>query len=524
MKKIHLFPTLLALSLIIFLSSCQSEPRGSHDALGYLPENTEMVTAINIKNMMDKARFGQVVQMEFYQEILKEARGESPVIAGILEKPERSGVDLDKNVYVSQEMNPEDGTDRFMTAIFSLKDVEAFEKMMEEVDFQVVPASRNFSYSSPDSRTILAWNESVLIFGAGKTKMDLEEKMESYFNRDPDNSIANNKNLQKCLSGDFDVANWTSTKFFLEGVDTKSIEFFANLDKVDVEDNYMHNLLNFEDGEVTVHTDLYIRKKLMNDLSLFLKKEVKTDFVAALPAEDLIGFATGAMDLKGINQVLIEKYSKGLADQGLDKFGIKTNDLKDALNGDVAVAMYATNGMHRPKMIVGMGVADREKLDQMIQAGTASGIFEKHGENLYKIDPVQLEVVERDSVNVQPVNKANGFFLVQNDKVFMLDGQETVDYFQSSEKGPKNVEVAIGDLIGAHSFSGFASVNGLKNLDQRMELIEFESIRTWGNLKTIDTVMKTEDDDVNSLHAIFKQLNEEFLERQGEKVEEGQKI
>lgn len=56
--------------------------------------------------------------------------------------------------------------------------------------------------------------------------------------------------------------------------------------------------------------------------------------------ENLVGMMVVVIDLKGINQFLIEKYVKGVGMQKLDEFGFFFEDFVRVFSGEVVIVLY----------------------------------------------------------------------------------------------------------------------------------------------------------------------------------------
>ena len=101
---------LAIISLSLFATSCKNGTSLKEDAMVNIPANSSSVSAINVKRLMDKADFESMQKMSFYQDFIKDASQGNPGVEAILKDPYASGVNLDANVYLVQDvdiMNPE---------------------------------------------------------------------------------------------------------------------------------------------------------------------------------------------------------------------------------------------------------------------------------------------------------------------------------------------------------------------------------------------------------------------------------
>ena len=200
------FQKILFLSIIsisLFLTSCENESSLKEDAIINIPANSSSVSAINIKSLMDKADFKSMQKMSFYQDfILNVSRG-NPGLETVLNDPYASGVNLDANVYLVQEvdiMNPESA---FTGVVASISDKAAFKNLLAsntKNDNQFI-AGEGFEYIEVDRKTIVAINDDIVVMGIGQgEESNLKFGIESIFKTTKETSIIGNKDVKKCFS------------------------------------------------------------------------------------------------------------------------------------------------------------------------------------------------------------------------------------------------------------------------------------------------------------------------------------
>ena len=99
---------------------------------------------------------------------------------------------------------------------------------------------------------------------------------------------------------------------------------------------------------------------------MFFRKKVETDFSSALPGDGLGMMMTAALSPKGINQVLVEKHSKGAVDRVLDDFGMSIGDLMEGFSGDVAIGLYEPEPKEDPEVVVVLKIDEQKQVDTLI--------------------------------------------------------------------------------------------------------------------------------------------------------------
>lgn len=469
-----------------------------------------MVTAIRTKQLMDKADFKSIQQSEGYREMTEEARAKNPVLAKVLEEPESSGIDLEKNIYLSAEVK--EGKKPFITVSFSIADAQAFEALLESVDVEAQPAADNgYRFFSSSGNSALAWNEKVAIIGIAEDNTDAEATLKRILETGPEQSIAQNKNLRKALVKDFDIANWISSDFLLESEMAKNSGALMNYKQEDLRGNYVQHFLTFDKGMIKSEADLYFKSQVANDLGMLFRDKVKTDFVRLAPEGEPLFFLSTAFDMDGINQLLVEKYSKGLAEGGLKEYGISTNTLIKALKGDIMLAAYASLEKDKgPELVFAAPVGDKEALQSIIDAAAGENRIEKLSDSRYRFLEWKKEM-KGDSTYAETKVRVDGQFLIKDNILYIASHPALLDKVESGQTGlsgpvaeqaktlaGNNIFTLLGD-IAAIDAMGKGHGEGFKAV---------ESIEATAQRKGAELILRMKDESANSLKVLIDMMKD----------------
>lgn len=499
------------LSAILFalvFTSCQRDAPIPDDSLQYLPESTAMVTAIRARQLLDKADFESIKQSEGYQEMIREAQSANPVLAKVLEQPESSGVDLGKNIYFTSEMR--EGEKPFMAISFSIADAQAFEALLESVDVEAQPAADNgYQFVSPSHNSTLAWNEAVAIIGIAEDGADVEATIRQYLENKPEQSIARNKNLRQALTKDFDIANWFSSDFLLESEMAKNSTALMNYKQEDLRGNYVQHFLTFDKGMARSEASFYFKKQVANDLGMLFRDKVKTDFAKLAPEGAPLFFMATAFDMDGINQLLVEKYSKGLAEGGLEEYGIATNTLIKALKGDIMLAAYPPSEKDKgPELVFAAQIGDKEALQSLIDAATGEDRVKKVGENRYQFLEWKKEI-KNDSTQIESKVHIEGQFLINDGLLFIASQPTLLDKVENGQTGLTGPAAEQAQkLAGNHIFTFLADVEAIDAMgDEQQEALKaVKSIEATAQREGTELILRMTDESANSLKVLIDML------------------
>ena len=518
------------LSAILFsllFTACQREAPVPDDSLQFLPASTAMVTALRPRQMMDKADFKAIQQSEGYQEMIEEARNTNPVLAKVLEQPESSGVDLEKNIYFSAEL--QEGKKPFVTISFSIADAQAFEALLKSVDMEAQPASdKGYQFITPSHNSTLAWNEEAAIIGITEDGADVEAAIKRYLETEPEQSIAQNKNLRQALNQDFDVANWLSSDFLLDSDLAKGSTALLNYEEDDLRGNYIQHFLTFDKGLVKSEANLYFKNQIANDISMLFRDKVKTDFVKLAPAGEPLFFMTTAFDMDGVNQLLVEKYSKGLAEGGLQEYGISTNTLIKALKGDIMLTAYAPEQeSEKPGLVFAARIGDQEALQSLITLAVKENKVEQLSENRYQFLEWKKEMKD-DSTYAETKVHIEGQLLLHDGLLYMASQPALLDKVENGQTGLTGpIAAQAKELSGKNIFTALGDIGALEEMgnESNEDNMAIESIEATAQRKGTELTLKMKDKSANSLKILIDMMKKaEHNEEPLKKETEGSKI
>ena len=510
---------------ILLVSACQQDDELSSNNPAYLlPENLSTVFIVKPQQLMEKADFEAVKDFGFYAMMLEDASNENEAIAEILEDPASSGIDLSQNFYISIEQEKEQGINNFGSFVFALSDAEQFEKRVKQIDPEISQAtSGGNQYYHPKGNSIIAWNENYGIIGVSKNEIDIKGKVEAYFTTEKNASILSNTSFKKCLSGDYDVANWLRGTIINENEAQKMLTSLL-LDEETLENSAIHNFLNFEDGKIRVHSDFYVDKKLTVDLNTLFKNKVKTDFSKIIPAENQVFLLAVALEPRGINQLLIEKYSQGITNQGLDKFGIKTDELLKAFQGDVAISIYhdGKNIEEDPQPLAVAKIEDEKTINSIFDKLIEEKVLEKKSNNVYIAKNIQTSINPKDSSEVVTISDG-GKIILKDGFLFVAENAELLDQiengnYQTGGAINKKVQSLVEDNI-----AGCYGENVWANLDSGpFRFVPITSIEAFANRKNAEGLLEMKDKNSNSLKQLFLKFEEGYQEDRKKREERRQ--
>lgn len=505
MFKSYLLPLL---ALVLLGTACQTDNAEKTSALRYIPDDINSLLIIDMPDLMQKADFEEIKELDFYKKFLLSAANEKPSIARILEDPAASGLNIDEHFYLAMKMKSTSGAPDFAAFVAPVQDKDALEQTLSALDIQFVPASQNFGYSDLQ-RGHMVWNDEVIVMGVGSEEGLLHDKIESFLNTTPKNGLYRNKNLQKSLKRDFDMAHWLRLDPFLEGLNNELFSAVAGLSQDDLTDNYLNSFVHFNAGEMEGETFFQIKRGVTNDLQLFFKEKVKTNFGKHMPGEGLGVMMTAAMDLKGINQILIEKHVKGLGIQRLEEYRLSFEDFVRAFSGEVAIGAYSRGSGEAFPLVV-LPVEKEKRFNTLLDFALDKGIISAEGKGRY---------ILQDDNGRRGFSNSPGYLLYKNDMLYLSDQSEILDEIASGnfKRGGTTIE-RMSELMANNIFSLFGDIEWLSQVDDDFADLPFADFESKTNRNKASFILRMNDHRMNSLKQFFIEMNKIYLREGGDKI------
>jgi Domain of unknown function (DUF4836) len=504
----------LLIATTLFLTAC-SYSKLPDDSLKNVPADVTSVTAFNLNQMMAKADYDYIKNLEFFKAGLDEFQKDKPGFAGILENPFHSGVDLTKNAYFVMEMNknlPEDM--QFGALVFSVNDKVLFQQMAEKATNLKTTDRQHFRFINNDKGGIIAWNDHFGMLAGGSPTVDMEDYILSYFDQKRKTSVADNPDLAICFSKDYDIATWFNSNVLADNPQFRTAASLMGLSKSALKDNYFHSYIHFEEGLVKAESKHMLKKELTNDLKLFFKKGVRQDLSRYIPAESLGLAFSMALDPKGIYQIISEKTGGvNTMNAGLKKFGFSSKDLAEAFGGDLVFAVYnnpasGTTTDAKPGGLLTGTIGDKKLFQQFLDLGVQLEMLTANGDNSFRI--------KSDS------NSLDKAYLLVKEDVFFITNQKTIlDKLQAG--GYTASEKIPGDLYEALANNAFGAVmdfEQMESMKKDFEKLPFDSGHLNMGLKSSSLQLTLKNKEVNSLKAFFEMMNQLYLNNKSETAKE----
>ncbi len=501
-----------AVTLSFFWIGCQSEADKATDkALEAIPTNATVVTAFDLPTLMEKANFEAVKQMEFYQFFAEKAQEESDILATVFANPENSGIDLTKKAYLSVELNPDNPEEIYTGIIFNLVSPDDFAGFANSFRDARMGKRTGYQMAELNESTSLAWNDRVGVIALGDGISETEEVMNAFFTPNTENSLADNENLNALLAEEHDVTSWLTSNALAKNKSAKLVLSLAKIPPEALNDNFVHGHVDFDQGKVDAKLNYFFQEKLIEDINLLFKENVKTDFSPYISGENLNVYLSAALNFEGLNTALSKRPQiKMFADFALKSYGLSIQKLKNALDGDFVFATYTGNVNNRQEGLFAIKLNNPAEFEAFLAVAEQKELVSQTGNGRYLLAPTLPKML----ASILPLEVGSAFdnqLMIQDGIAFISGNTTRLDAIDTGtivtvNKAPSNIV----KMVNENPLALFVDFNSLKRIGlpgtSALDLLELS-----GNKEGADFQLGMKNESINSLQAIFEIVNDEFI-------------
>lgn len=505
---------LFAVYFLITLGACNKN-QSPEDAIRNIPADVTMLTTINVPSLMKKMDFETVKTLPFYTESAKKVSSNDALVSMIMMDPEKSGIDLTKNMYLVGWADPKGNGEFTMGTVCSVKDINAFTNMMNTGRTEKA-IQKDGNWTIAESNTFISWNKQLAVILAGDNEVVNEKFARQIFTLQPANSVASNKDLNKLLGEKHDISAWMNSNALAEIRDIKFGAGSINIKAEDLKNNYIHSFVDFEKGEINAQNRFFFNKGLIKDVSLLVKDDVNTDFTSYFP-DNASSVTALALDFKGIRQVMSENIMlKKMVTESLEDAGFTFDDVTKALQGDILMTSFALNGKNTG--LVAMKISDKNLVNKFLNLGIRYGILEKAGTDMYRIAGAAPAGENNSPMSGNLSMNSDTRILIQKDMLILANDEAVAaKIIAGGFKDAGTNKTAMVKMMNNNLFSNMMNLSQLAPGDKTLEALKtVKEMKTSINRKGSETKMLMLDQEVNSLRAIINAMNEQYLKEKKE--------
>jgi Domain of unknown function (DUF4836) len=518
MKNLKTMAVAAAASFLLF-TACKKTVN-LNDVSTAIPKNALSVTSVNVNSLMQKADFESVKNMDFYKDGIGKLSNENPALAEIMKNPTKSGIDLTKNIYLTQDLNigASQSSNADMTILMSLSNISDFENMLkagklgniEKKDgVNFISLKKEINETNADGYTIssnlnsmVAWNEKMAVLSSNSSEnTEGGDAILKYFTTKSEESISKNEMFNKAMSATHDINSFMSFDKYAE--EMKGAAAAMNVDPKALVGNYFTGYGDFEKGQIVSKSEFNINKLLVKEWGILFKNNVKTDFSKYINGQN-VGFAmTMGLDMKGLKEIInTNTQFKMAAEMAKGRSEFSIDDLCKALDGDMVIV---ANPKEKDwEGVMGFKIADKAAIQKLLNMLSQKEVIIKMSDSEFTFSK-SVDMLSKGYVG------ENGKMRIKDDILF-VGSNEAV----SQMTGNSSMKAEIKEVLNKNIFGMYANFNQIFANSDDMKDPEFTEMMMTINGKNGESIFKTKDSNENSLKSLMKAANRWYLKNKTE--------
>jgi hypothetical protein len=473
MKKY--FFIFLAVGLIF--SSCKKDAANIQmdAAVQHIPSDASQVTVIRIPQLMEKVEFETLREMDFYQQAIKEAAGRDQTMGKILYDPSESGINMKQNAYMISDIDPNNPSNMMNGIMVNIANEAKFAELIKSSPMSIgIKQATGYQYSTT-GENLLAWNDEIAFIGQ-VTGDEATSKLDKIFNISEGASVLNSSSFEKTGGGTDDINFMLSGDALASNPQLRMASGMMGWSPEDLVGNHINGGVKFDDKKMSLDLNIDLKKAIAIDLAMPFKSSVSTDFSSYIPGDNLAGVFTFGLNLKGLNQLLVEKGAEGMANSfaNLDRMGLSMEELTKAIDGDMILAIQKEGSEGKPAGIFAISINEKE-FKAFAAKMVEMGIIADKGNGVYKINNADMSKDFDDAMG------GNGEFneasiVIKDGKLFMTADPVLLEGIKNGglAKG-KRMDKSLYKEISSGFLGGKGFPEQLKGMDLGVDEMNIES-------------------------------------------------
>ncbi len=478
MNRNRQFVTLLSLCGLIFFSACNKLP----ETAGYIPSDATMVMGVNTREIGKKLAWDIITGSDIFKQMLaqsKTADSTSP-LNGI----DKAGIRFNSTSYIYSKADARfEGGNKY-SIVVPLDDAGKWEAYIKRVlPSHPIKEQGDHKEMMLGSDGFAGWNKDVLVLinvikrenkmpelDSNSTEQDFINMYANRYTMDTvqtlaelaaglknnkDNSLLKDKKFAAQQKESHDITIWVNYESMMNNMNTAGMDL--SMARSLWKDNVLTGNIDFQDGKVAAEMKYYTSDEMKSAFKDFGKENVDKDMLDRIAAKNLDMVLGAHIALNSFKGLLDKMGFSALANQYLQETGLTIDNVMNALNGDIVMAVSdfaikpvdAGNGEnYKPEMnmVSAVKIGKKEDFNKLLAYLVKQGIITAAGPNTYIVGAPE----------------APSTVIMMDDKyVAFSDKKENVTAWLSGTNKGQKMSAAASDVVYNHPAGFFFDIKQL---------------------------------------------------------------
>ena len=481
-SRYKLFLPLLFIGIILF-ASCNK----SNDAGNLIPKDASMVMHVNNKSLQQKLPWEDVQQNPWFNQVIRDS-GMSNLMKSILQSPENSGIDRDKDLMI---FSKSDSLGAYVACIGNIKDMDKFVSFSNQLTKTTgKPDKKDDVFMLKNNSLLISWqatkflmlmdaprmiqtddieNDSAAVMvspAEKKSTRNLTDLAISLYDLKDADKLGSNDKFADMMDTEADLHVWVNAEALYVNEMAMSMGPISmlNMDKL-YKGSIMATSITFEEGKILTAVKAYAGKELTDIWRKYGGNKVDKDLLERLPTKNIAAELALNFKPQGLIEIFKIAGIDGFVNLFLNQLGITSEDFIKSIKGDIFFAITDiktdSTGKMKPQFIFAANIDDQASLNKLIAlAKQQSG---------------------------QIINETGGIYFEQNKTLFAIgnDQQYVKDYLI----GNKRETLDIHKKLNSSAIAGYVDIQyilnsmaSLSTSDSLNVALKNSSAKMWDNI------------------------------------------
>ena len=350
MKKFQVIKSIMVILVASYvLTSCSKMPVQSK----LIPIDAAFVGVVDVTSIATKGKLTDPESIKMLKSTLQTLQdadnSSSALMQSMVDDPSKSGVDVLSDLYMYSVLHE---NQKFFCVSFKIDDKSKFQDNLEGLlgdDFDLKEKEGYIYYSNEKNQWIAFDGDAAVFVSALQAKPeDGEAFVEKLFTQKKDQTIGESKEFNDFLKEKKDISFWFSSTHFLAALPDfyteslkKSLEEFDGLTITDIQNNYLHMHMNFDDDNINFSFKIAANEAFQKYLESksFTKEKINEELFAFFPQKSYL-MATYSVDPAKLQTYLTSLKDYKSLEKEMSAQGIDLKQFFSSFAGDIMLSLY----------------------------------------------------------------------------------------------------------------------------------------------------------------------------------------
>lgn len=446
MRKLSLLFIVSMIMLSMSMQSCKKAASYTR----YIPKDAMVVIGFHIADMQKKNIFDSVMATPLMQEFKKNNNN-----MDIMKDAQESGIDLASTAYVYFSSDKRFNGAGHSVALFALKDMAKFEAYVKKQNPSITFTTHGDRKDAViKENAYAAWNKDVVMI----SNMVMKEstytndpvattgEMDKLFAMNKDNSLADNSRFNSLEGSGHDITMFINYESMMTQLSAMGGSMGMMMPQMLYKDAVATIGLDLNKGAIDGKINYYTSQDMKDISNDMANGNISDDMVKRVSTKNLDAIFAMNFNPDGFKKLLTKMGMMSMADMGMQKTGLTTDDIFKMLEGNVIVAVsdldtrrpnlgMAVNTVPKGKFVIAFGIRNTATLDKLLQFAVANGVMVAGPDNSY----------------LPKGGEQMGITVMHNDKILVIaaDAAYAKDYLNGTYKNDK-LPAMVSDKVLGH--------------------------------------------------------------------------